>query len=260
LKSRRDSRRSRSAARWSLAGLRRTQAGPELVPTKAATRAQAERAIRNYEIGKESDAAKARADRRAYILQVLQDLNAEHEREAEVPELRVDRNGVLKANLGDQQRTIADEADASWIVTRAVENPTDVKGMLKDLAHLGGDLGEMAKKIEGIAPELTFKVMAPQEMNAIERQLNAESGHPSAPVTGKLWGLYNSGLKPSDGTVYLHVGLPHPAIVLHEIVHAITGLHIESKSAIGRQMISVKAQDTIGSSSTPSTSRSTRRR
>lgn len=220
-------------------GAPKTQAGPELVPTKAATRAQAERAIRNYEIGKETDAAATRADRRSYILQVLQDLNAKRVQEAEVPELNVDRNGILKANLGDQQRTTASVAEASQIITHAVENPTDVRGVLKSIADLGGDLGDMAKKIDAIAPDgITFKVMSPQEMNAIERQLNIESGHPNAEVTGKLWGLYESGTKPGEGRILLHVGMPHPAIALHEIVHAITGLHIASKSDIGRQMIS----------------------
>lgn len=255
----------------------------DLVPTKGTSRAEAERAIRHYELGQRIDAAHAegsidsrsrlslvaklrqgkvgdvikavgaptgriegpigervnRAERRAELHRQLQEALAEHARDAEVPELNVDENGVIQGHRyrtdadGNAVSSAVDRKSASMLLSQVIDGATP-KDIMRELAtrrYAWPWLGKMAADFAKYVPDdVRFEAVTTQEMNKVLAGFNMKPDEPGGSLTQGLWSN-------SNRTIYLSTAVFHPSVFMHEIAHAIIADHIDNKTAIGKKMI-----------------------
>lgn len=255
----------------------------DLVPTKGASRAEAERAIRHYELGQRIDAAHAegsidsrsrmslinklrqgkvgdvikavgaptgriegpigegvnRAERRAELHRQLQEALAEHARDAEVPELNVDENGVIQGHRyrtdadGNAVSSAVDRKSASMLLSQVIDGATP-KDIMRELAtrrYAWPWLGKMAADFAKYVPDdVRFEAVTTQEMNKVLAGFNMKPDEPGGSLTQGLWSN-------SNRTIYVSTAVFHPSVFMHEIAHAIIADHIDNKTAIGKKMI-----------------------
>jgi hypothetical protein len=235
----------------------------ELVPTKATTRAEAEKAIRKHllmqsveeahragditgvdkirlvsklakgrladvekEVGTPSSrmAERARSDadrveRRAELNHILQEMLDQAAKEAEVPELQVDQDGVLRS----PRRANGVQSNAEMFAAIA-HNPNDPRAVIDHLQSLGGDIGTMVERFRKYVPEdIRFVLVHPEEMARIGREEGWN--FPAA-------ALYDH----RTHTVVVDAYQTEPRIVLHELGHAIVSGHIYNRTEIGQEM------------------------